>query len=262
MKIFRCFICFLLLFAVLSVPVLARTQTVSIDFFEDNDNHIEVNLPSDYLYFTDNDVDKNADYFKNMPIDKNEAIEQIREGTYLNAFSEKSGSQFVLKITSDNFSKAIGNITPMDENDKASVMKSFKATFEQNGHSFLTEPDIVEIDGYDFIRFNCRYGSGEKGFSYKSVLTIIGGNCYEFVRYNKMSVPDDDATEEFDNITSSIKMKIKGETSQIVKSIFLSIFTIIVTIIACLILISMIYSLIREFIVYRNHNEKVRIKKR
>lgn len=262
MKKLKCFICLTILVLTLGITASAKTQTVSIDFFEDKENSIELSLSSDYLYFTDEDVDKNADYFKNMPIDKNEAIEQIREGTYLNAFSESKGSQIVLKITSDNFSETIGNFSPMDDNDKASVVKSFKSVYEQGGHSFLTEPDIIEVDGYDFIRLNCRYGSGDKGFSYKSILTIIGGNCYEIVSYNKMSVPDDEISEEFDELVSSIKMDIKGEQGQITKSFFMSALAIIVAIIAVIIIISMIYSLIREYIVHKNHNEKVRLKKR
>lgn len=262
MKKFKCFICLVLTVMLFSTSVYAKSSDVSISFFDDKENSIEMTLPSDYIYFTSDDVDKSADYFKSMPIDKNEAIEQISKGTYLNAFSESKNSQLVLKITSDNFTKTIGNFSPMDENDKASVIKSFKATYEQSGHSFLIEPDTIEVDGYDFIRFNCRYGSGEKGFSYKSILTIIGGNCYEFVRYNKSSVPDDEANEEFDDIVSSIEMNIKGEATQIAKSFFMSVLTIIAIIIAVLIIISMIYSLIREYIVYKNHNEKVRLKKR
>lgn len=262
MKKLKCLICLMLIVLMFSTPALAKSETVSIGFFEDKENSIEITLPSDYLYFTADDVDKNADYFKNMPIDKNEAIEQIREGTYLNAFSESKGSQIIIKITSDNFTETIGNFSPMDDNDKASVIKSFKSTYEQSGHSFLTEPDTVEIDGYDFIRFNCRYGSGDKGFSYKSVLTIIGGNSYEIVCYNKMSVPDDEITEEFDDLISSVEMNIKGESGQITKSFFMSVLTILVIIVAVFIMISMIYSLIREYIVYKNHNEKVRLKKR
>ena len=262
MKRIKSFICLMLFAFLLSTPVLAKEQTVNIDFFEDKENSIKISLPSDYLYFTDDDVDKSADYFKKMPIDKNEAIEQIREGTYLNAFSESKGSQIVLKITSDNFSEKIGNFSPMDDNDKASVIKNFKSIYEQSGHSFLMEPDIIDVDGYDFIRFNCRYGNGDKGFSYKSILTIICGNCYELVSYNKMSVPDDTVSEEFDNMVSSIRISIKGEQGQITKSYFMSVFAVIVIIIAVIIIISMIYSLIREYIVRKNHNEKVKLKKR
>lgn len=262
MKKLKCFLCFVLLVLTFSMPVLAKSQTVSIDFFEEKDNNIEITLPSDYLYFTADDVDKNADYFKTMPIDKNEAIEQISEGTYLNAFSKDEDSQIILKITTDNFSQTIGNFSPMDENDKASVIKSFKSVYEQSGHSFLTEPEVVKIDGYDFMKFNCRYGSGDKGFSYQSVLTIIGGNCYELVSYNTMSVPDEEITKDFDNLISSVKMNIKGEQGQITKSFFMSVLAILVIIIAIIIMITFIYSLIREYIVYKNRGEKVKLKKR
>ncbi|MBQ4156110.1 MAG: hypothetical protein IJD90_04825 [Clostridia bacterium] len=262
MKRIKCFICLFLLTLMISTSTLAKSSKISIEFFEEKENTIELSLNSDYLYFTADDIDKSADFFKNMPVDKNEVINQINEGTYLNAFSEKKGSQVVLKITTDNFSQAITNFTPMDENDKKSVIKNFKNSFEQSGHSFLTEPDIVRIDGYDFIRFNCRYGSGEKGFSYKSVLTIIGGNCFELVRYNKISLPDDTANEEFDDIIDSLKLNIKGEKAQIAKSYFISVLTIAGIIVVMIIMISMIYSLIREYIVYKNHNEKVRLRKK
>lgn len=262
MKRIICFACLSLTVLLLSVTALAKAQTVSIDFFEDKENTIELSLPSEYLYFTDDDIDKNADYFKNMPIDKNEAIKQIRNGTYLNAFSESKGAEITLKITSDSFSEAIGNFSPMDDNDKASVIKNFKSIYEQSGHSFLQEPEIIEVDGYSFIKFNCRYGNGDKGFSYKSVLTIIGGYCYELVSYNKMSVPDDEVSAEFDEIVSSVKIDIKGEQGQITKSYFMSALAVIVIIIAVIIIISMIYSLIREYIVHKNHNEKVKLKKR
>ncbi len=262
MKKIKCFLCLFLLAMMISTPALAKSSKIAIDFFENKENQIEISLDSDYLYFTDDDVDQPAEFFKNMPIDKNEAITQITDGTYLNAFSEKKGSQVVLKITTDNFSQAIANFTPMDENDKASVIKSFKVSYEQSGHSFLTEPDIIKIDGYDFIRFSCRYGSGEKGFSYKSVLTIIGGNCYELVRYNKVSLPDDEANKEFDKIIKSLDFNIKGEKSQIAKSYFISVLTIIGIIIVLIIMASMIYSLIREYIVYKNHNEKVNLRKK
>lgn len=262
MKKIKCFLCLILLVLLFSTTVGAKSSQISINFFEDKDNNIQLSLPSDYLYFTNDDVDKNADYFKNMPIDKNTAIEQIRNGTYLNAFSEEKNSQIILKITSDNFSQSIGNFSPMDENDKKSVIKSFRTDFEQSGHAFLTEPEVIEIDNYEFMCFNCRYGSGEKGFSYKSILTIIGGNCYELVKYNKASIPDDEMADEFNNIVSTIKINIKGETGQIVKSYFMSVMIIIVIIVAAIIVIAMIYSLIREYIVYKNHNEKVRLKKR
>ncbi len=262
MKRLKCFLCLVLLVLMFSVSVSAKETQISIDFFDEKENNIELKLPSDYLYFTNDDVDKNADYFNNMPIDKNAAIEQIRNGTYLNAFSESQGSQVILKITSDNFSQSIGNFTPMDENDKNSVIKSFKNNFEQSGHSFLTEPEVIEIDKYSFMSFNCRYGSGDKGFSYKSVLTIIGGNCYELVRYNKASIPDDEAADEFEKIISTVKMNIKGEKGQIAKSYFMSVLTIIVIIVAAIIIVAMIYSLIREYLVHKNHNEKVRLKKR
>lgn len=259
MRIFKCILALTLIAFMFNINVFAKSEKVEISFEE---NTIGITLPSDYIYYTASDVDKSADYFKKMPIDKQEAIDQIKEGTYLNAFCESKGSQVLFKITSDNFSKTIANFTPMDENDKASVIKNFRSIYEQSGHSFLTEPDIIEVDGYDFIRFNCRYGNGDNGFSYKSILTIIGGNCYEFIRYNKLSVPDDGINEEFDELVSSIKMNIKGETSEIVKSIFMSVITIAIIIIASIIAISMIYSLLRELIAHKNRGEKVKLKKR
>lgn len=259
MKFFKCFFVLILIAISMSFPVFAKSQKVEVKFEE---NTIGVSLSSDYLYFTADDIEKSADYFKKMPIDKQEAVKEINDGTYLNAFCESKGSQIVLKITSDNFSKTIANFTPMDDNDKQSVIKNFKSIYEQGGHSFLTEPDVIQVDGYDFIRFNCRYGSGDKGFSYKSILTIIGGNCYEFIKYSKLSVPDDEINNDFDDLVSSISMNIKGETGQIAKSFFMSVVAIIIIIIAVIIAVSMIYSLFKEFILHKNRGEKVRLKKR
>ena len=59
MKRIICFACLSLTVLLLSVTALAKAQTVSIDFFEDKENTIELSLPSEYLYFTDDDIDKN-----------------------------------------------------------------------------------------------------------------------------------------------------------------------------------------------------------
>lgn len=260
MRFFKCIFALIIMMFVINVNVLAKSENITVEF---QDNSIELTLSSDYVYFTANDVDKqSADYFKNMPVDKKQARELVKDGTYFSAFSEKNGSQITINITSDSFTQTVENFTPMDDNDKLSVIKSFKSILEREGHSFLSEPSVTEIDGYDFIEFNCRIGSGDIGYSYKSYMTIIGGNCYELVCYNKMSIPDDEITEQFSEIVSSVEMNIKGETAGIIKSFAMSAFTIIGIIIAVIIVIAMIYSLIREFIVHKNHSEKVKIKKR
>ena len=259
MKKLKCLVFFLISVIIISTPVLAKGQNISINH---NENKINLAVPSGYVYFTLDDVDKDASYFKNMPIDKNEAINQIREGTCLNAISEEQGSQIVLKITSDEFTKKVGNFTPMDDNDKEKVIKNFRDIYENRGHSFLAEPKIVEIDNYSFIEFNCRYGSGEKGFSYQSILTIIAGESYELVRYTTLSVPDETDYDEFETLKSSLDLKIKGEKTQLTKNFFMTAICVIIMIIAIIVILLMIYSLVREYIVHKNHNEKVRVKKR
>ena len=260
MKFFKSFlVVFSLFLIVFSNCVFASSERISVTYDE---NKISLTLPDNYTYYTNEDVDKNSDYFSNMPIDKNDAIKKISDGTFIDAFDEKDGRQITFKISSDSFSQKIGNFTPMDENDKKSVIKTLKSTFKKNNQDSLSEPQIIEIDGYDFMEFNCRVGDGNTGYSYKSIITIAGGNCYEFMFFSNLSVPDDETTNDFNDIINSISLKMKGETGEIVKSVVLSIVSIIVIIVAAIVVILMIYSLVREFINKRNHNEKVRLKKR
>ena len=89
-----------------------------------------------------------------MPIEKNDAIEKISDGTYIDAFDETDGRQITFKITSDKFSQTIGNFTPMDDNDKKSVIKTLKSTYKKNNQDSISEPKVIKVDGYDFMEFN------------------------------------------------------------------------------------------------------------
>lgn len=259
MKLLKSLLIAISLFILISPTVFAKSSTVSVDFDE---NSVSIDLPDGYIYYTNTDIDKSTDYFNSMPIDKNDAIEKINNGTYIDAFSEKSGSQITLNITTDKFSQTIGNFTPMDDNDKQSVIKNFKSILNQNGQEYISEPKIIEIDGYDFIEFNCRVGSGENGFNYKNIISVIGGNCYEIVCFNKLNLPDEEVSDEFNDIIDSVDLDIKGETGEIVKSFLMSVITVIVIIFAVIVVLLMIYSLIKEFLSYRNHADKVQLKKR
>ncbi|MBQ7129012.1 MAG: hypothetical protein IJO19_03385, partial [Clostridia bacterium] len=85
---------------------------------------------------------------------KNDAIEKISDGTYIDAFDETDGRQITFKITSDKFSQTIGNFTPMDDNDKKSVIKTLKSTYKKNNQDSISEPKVIKVDGYDFMEFN------------------------------------------------------------------------------------------------------------
>lgn len=260
MKFLKSFLIILSLFLIVfSYTVFAKSEKVTVEFEE---NKISLTLPDNYEYYTNKDVDKNSNYFSSFPIDKNKAIENIGDGTYIDAFNEKAGREITFTITSDSFSQKIGNFTPMDENDKKSVIKTLKSTFKKNNQDSISEPKIIEIDGYDFMEFNCRIGNGDTGYSYKSIISIISGNCYEFMFFSNISVPNSEISEEFEDVIDSINLDMKGETGEIVKSVILSIISIIVIIVAAIVAILMVYSLVREVINKRNHSEKVRLKKR
>lgn len=260
MRFFKCFLSLVLLVSLFSTTALAKGQNVSLT--DSLENEISISLGDGFVYYTLNDIDKDSSYFSSLPIDKNEAREKISNGTYLQAFCESEGVQVVIKVTTDNFSQSIGNLSQMDENETASVLKSFKASLELQNHAFLKEPQVTEVDGYKALDFLCRVGSGESGFSYRSLITIIGSRCYEFTFFNTSSIPDEMTKRSFEDMINSIDLSIKGETSEIVKSFFMSALSIVAIIVACLIGLTFAYSLVMEFVSARKHSDKVRLKKR
>ena len=260
MRFLKCFLCLAIAVSLFSTTALAKGQKVSLT--DSLENEISISLDSGYVYYTLDDIDKDSSYFSSLPIDKNEAREEIANGTYMQAFCESEGVQVVIKVTTDNFSQSIGNLTQMDEGETQAVMKSFKASLELQNHALLKEPEVTEIDGYKALDFLCRAGSGESGFSYRSLITIIGSRCYEFTFLSTTSIPDEMTKRSFDDMIDSINLSIKGETGEIVKSVFMSVLSILAIVVACAIGLVFAYSLVMEFINARKHSDKVRLKKR
>ena len=85
-----------------SLPVLALSKyKITVDGAT-----ISFEAPDNFIGYTKDDMDKNANEFAAFPISKNEAINKIEAGTIINLFSASEKREIELSVVdSDNLSK-------------------------------------------------------------------------------------------------------------------------------------------------------------
>lgn len=238
---------------------------------------ISLSVPSGFTTITSDDLDKPSDYFKNLPITKNEAISRIESGILLNAFSNdktreirfsvfesnKLGKYAVSTVvgtqTSDenNLIKGINNFSALSESERQKVISAISDELKVEGHTFLSTPSEIELSGYKFIRSYARIGSSTSGYTYTSVMTIFGGKCYELTCFNNMPMLEQEQIDENEEIVSSLKLKIKGNDGEIAANKFSSALTFVVIFLAIAVIFGVVVSFVKPLLQKGEDSEKI-----
>ena len=238
---------------------------------------INLSIPSGFTTVTSDDLDKPADYFKNLPITKNEAISRIESGILLDAFSTDKTREIRFSVfesnklgkyaasavagsqpsTESNLIKGINNFSALGESERQKVISSIADELKAEGHTFLATPSEIELSGYKFIRSYARIGSSSSGYTYTSVMTIFGGKCYELTCYNNVPMLEQEQIDENDEIVSSLKLKIKGNDGEIAANKLSSALTIIVIFVAIAVIFGVVISFVKPLFKKGEESERI-----
>lgn len=250
-----------MLICIMITPFCVSADSVSVKFGDVNEHSFSVNLPGSYDVIVSEDLNRDSDYFTNLPLTKNEAIEKFNNGALLCAYADDKSGEISITSSTDDFAGEIGNLTPMPDDAKQMVISDLKATLEQQGHIMLYHPEIIHIGEYDFISYTARIGNTEKGYSYAAAFTVIGGNVYEITCYNASAIPDDATVEATENIIKSFHLNIKGDKAQISVNGVQSFFAVVAICIAAVVALLSVISIVNA-IKNRRRDETVRLRKR
>lgn len=238
---------------------------------------ISLTVPSGFTSVTADDLDKSSDYFKNLPITKNEAINRIESGILLDSFSNDKMREIRFSVfesntlgkyvvssaarsdsgTGSNLIKGINNFSALEESERQRVITAITDELKSEGHTFLSTPCEIEIDGYKFIRSYARIGSSTSGYTYTSVMTIFGGKCYELTCYNNTPMLEQEQIDENDEVVSSLKLKIKGNDGELAANKFSSALTIIAIFVAIAVIFGIVISFVRPLLKKGDESEPI-----
>lgn len=250
-----------MLICIMITPFCANAQSISVKFGDINEHSFTVDLPSGYDTIVSEDLNRNSDYFTDLPLTKNEAIEKFNNGALLCAYASDKSGEISITSSTDSFAAEIGNLTPMSDEAKQIVVSDLKSTLEEQGHIMLYQPQLVHIGEYDFISYTARIGNTEKGYSYAAAFTVIGGNVYEITCYNAAAIPDDETVDTTEKIIKSFHLNIKGNKSQITVNGVQSFFAVAAICIAAVVALLSVISIVNS-IKNRRRDETVRLRKR
>lgn len=252
----------------------ARKSSVSL---HSGSADISLSIPSGFTTVTSDDLDKPSDYFKSLPITKNEAIGRIESGILLDAFSNdktreirfsvfesnKLGKYAVSSVagsqpgTESNLIKGINNFSALGASERQKVISAIADELKSEGHTFLSTPSEIELSGYKFIRSYARIGSSTSGYTYTSVMTVFGGKCYELTCFNNMPMLEQEQIDENDEIVSSLKLKIKGNDGEIAANKFSSALTFIVIFLAIAVIFGVVISFVKPLLKKGEESEQI-----
>ena len=133
---------------------------------------------------------------------------------------------------------------------------------KDENHTFLSTPANVEISGYHFIKTYARIGNSTSGYTYTSLLTILGGKCYRLTCFNNSPMLEQEQIDNNDEILSSLNITIEGNNGEISTNNWRSVLTYIIIILAAAMIIGIIISFIQPIIANRNAPESVKTRKR
>lgn len=208
---------------------------------------VKLDIPAGYIALTPADVDQPEDFFNTLPISKLELQERVQSGVQIDAFSEEAQREIKVSVTSDAFSEQLVNFTPLSEGEQRQIIDQLKTGLTQDGHTFLAEPETVEIGDYTFIRYMARVGDVENGYSYMSVLTVLSGQYYEATCFNSGGILDQNAIDQNKQILNSLSITISGG-SDIWGNALLTVGSILAILTAAGVIIYVGYTFIRQFL--------------
>lgn len=252
----------------------ARQSSVSL---RSGTADISLSVPSGFTTVTADDLDKPSEYFKNLPINKNEAISRIESGILLDAFSNDKTREIRFSVfesnrlgkyavssvagsqssTKSNLIKGINNFSALGESERQKVISAISDELKDEGHTFLATPSEIVLSGYKFIRSYARIGSSTSGYTYTSVMTIFGGKCYELTCFNNMPMLEQEQIDENNVIISSLKLKIKGNDGEIAANKFSSAVTFVVIFLAIAVIFGVVVSFVKPLLKRGEGSEKI-----
>lgn len=251
-------------------------STVSVQ--EDN-MKASVKLSSDFSTLTKSDLDNPLEYFKNFPLNKNEFKERLDSGVLFDSFSKdktrevrfsKYSSNEIGKysvktastasgknVQTSNLISSVHNFSTMNESDRKQFINAFSQQLSEQGHTLLSTPGEVKISDYNFIKICARIGSSTSGYTYTSVMTIVGGVCYELTCYDNSPMLDQSQIDANQAIIDTLKLSIKGNSGEIATNNIMSGIAFAIIIAAVIIIVVVIISFIKPLISRKNEEEHI-----
>lgn len=282
MKLCRRILC--IVAAVFVIAVFAATPLTAfadnkITVQEDN-MKASVTLSSDFSTLTKSDLDNPVEYFKNFPLTKNEFKERLDSGVLFDSFSKdktreirfsKYSSNEIGKYSvktastandkngtqTNNLISGVHNFSSMSEIDRKQFISTFSQQLAEQGHTLLSTPCEITLSDYKFIKICARIGSSSSGYTYTSVMTIIGGVCYELTCYDNSPMLEQTQIDENQAVIDSLKLSIKGNSGEIASNTLMSAVAFVIIIVAVIVIVVIIISFIKPLISRKNEDEHI-----
>ena len=258
------------------------TVAVNTDY-----SKISVKIPSKFTVLTTEDVDKGAAFYKDLPLSKNEAIKRIDSGVLIDAFSNDKQREIRFSVFSANkigkyssessraaesvakteesehsLISGINNFSDLEKSERESVISTVADALKAQGHTLLSTPSEIKLSDYYFIKIYARIGDTTTGYTYTSVMTIVGGRCYELTCFDSSPVLEQSQIDANESVISTLNLAINGNSGEIASNNFQSIVVFIVILLSIALIFGVVVSFIKPIVESRNADEPIRPKKR
>ncbi|MBQ2676904.1 MAG: hypothetical protein IJF54_05865 [Clostridia bacterium] len=226
----------------------------------DEDSEYKVDIPKNFYCYTQDDIYKDSSFFNKMPIDKQQAIQRVRNGTVIDAFSKDGMREIKLTVGSDKLSEELVNLSPLSDEQIKNIADTLKSGIEQNAGTVLWVKS-TDLSGYKFIKYCVRVGSSDTGYCYTTMMTVIGGKFYELTCYDSAAVVNDEMAAANDEVFSSFKLNVKAPKGMGFNT-FYQVVSVIVIIVCALVIVVIGYSFVMQLVNRRKTDENQELLKR
>ena len=264
-----------ILFASVSICAFADS-TVSV---QEGNMKASVKLSSDFSTLVKSDLDNPLEYFKNFPLNKNEFKERLDSGVLFDSFSKdktrevrfsKYSSNEIGKysvktasaangktVQTSNLISGVHNFSTMGENDRKQFISAFSQQLSEQGHTLLSTPSEINLSDYNFIKICARIGTSTSGYTYTTVMTIVGGVCYELTCYDNSPTLEQAQIDENQKIIDTLSLSIKGNSGEIASNNIMSGIAFAIIIAAVIMIVIIIISFIKPLISHKIEEEHI-----
>lgn len=275
---------FAVAFSIIALCITALSPSALADTsysLDSGDNSVGVKIPSGFTVLTAADIDRPVEYFRDFPIDKNEASVRFKSGVLLDAFSADRTREIRISVfdssdigkyaapalstasgrqsetSGQDLVSGINNFSALSAADRKVVITAVCDNLTAEGHSFLSTPAEVELSGYTFIKTYARIGSSVNGYTYSSVMTIIGGKCYELTCFDNLPTLQQEQIDANEEVLGSLKLSIRGDSGELAANHFQSFIAFAVILIAIAVIAGVIISFVKPYITGQRRDDEV-----
>ena len=204
--------------ALVAALVMSLTLCVSAASYSDADSTFTVEIGSDYTVLRRDNLSKNKDFIEHLGSSvENFGKQMDQSGIKLYAATEDNSRQIQLRVWQSDFSKDIGSLSKLSDEQLAIVREKLPAAVIADGE--LKGTDEITASGAQWfcctvkVDGTAQAADGEAlGYCMREYITVSGGKFYALIYYNSSDELSAAELKEAGDVFASLKLKSEGSS--------------------------------------------------